>query len=74
MLLFGELSLSQSSQDAFESDSDSKESWDARLNSFKSGIFRFFDSIDSIFISVRSIMRLSVVVDRLGYVDLRTLR
>ena len=56
--------LSQTSRDSFESDSDSKESRDVRLNSFISGILRFFDSIDSIFISIRSILRPSVVVDR----------
>ena len=56
--------LSRTSRDSFESDSDSKESRDVRLNSFKSGILRFFDSIDSIFISIRSILRPSVVVDR----------
>ena len=33
--------LSRSSQDSFESESDSKESRDDRLNSFKSGIFHF---------------------------------
>ena len=39
--------LSRTSQDSFESDSDSKESWDIRLNSSKSGIciFCLFDSI-----------------------------
>ena len=56
--------LSRTSRDSFESDSDSKESRDVRLNSFKSGILRFFDSIDSIFISIRSILRPRVVVDR----------
>ena len=55
---------SRSSQDSFESDSDSKESRDVRLHSFKSGILHFFDSVDSIVISIRSIPRLSVVVDR----------
>ena len=64
MLLLKE--LSRTSQDSLESDSDSKESRDIRLNSFKSGILRFFDSIDSIFISIRSILRPSVVVDRPG--------
>ena len=39
MPLFGE--LSRSSQDSFESESDSKESWDDRLNSPKIGIFNF---------------------------------
>ena len=58
--------LRRTSRDSFESDSDSKESRDVRLNSFKSGILRFFDSIDSIIISIRSILRLSVVVDRPG--------
>ena len=53
--------LSRTSRGSLESDSDSKESWDVRLNSFKSGILRFFDSIDSIFISIRSILRPSVV-------------
>ena len=38
--LFGE--LSRSSRDSFESDSDSKESWDDRLNSPKSGISCFY--------------------------------
>ena len=33
--------LSQTSQGSFESDSDSKESRNVRLNSFKSGIFHF---------------------------------
>ena len=33
--------LSRSSWDLLESESDSKESWDVRLNSFKSGIFHF---------------------------------
>ena len=47
--------LSRTSQDSFESDSDSKEFQDVRLNSFKSGIFCFFDSVDSIFISIGSI-------------------
>ena len=37
--LLGE--LSQTSRDSFESDSDSKESRDVRLNSFESGIFHF---------------------------------
>ena len=54
MPLLGE--LSRSSWDSFESDSDSKESRDVQLKSFKSGILifkrvfslRFFDSIDSI--------------------------
>ena len=55
--------LGRTSQDSFESDSGSKESWDVWLDSFKSGILRFFDSIDSIFISIRSILRPSVVVD-----------
>ena len=64
MQLFNE--LRRTSKDSFESNSDSKESWDVRLNSFKSGILRFFDSIDSIFISIRSILRLRVVVDRPG--------
>ena len=39
MPLLGE--LSRSSRDSFESDSDSKESWDDRLNSPKSGISCF---------------------------------
>ena len=59
--------LSRTSQDSFESDSDSKESQDDRLSSFKSGVLlflHFFDSIDSIFISIRSILRPRVVVDR----------
>ena len=43
--------------------SDSKESGDDRLHSFKSCVLYFFDSIDSIIISIRSILRLSVVVD-----------
>ena len=55
--------LSQTSRDSFESGSDSKESQDVRLDSFKSGIFRFFDSIDLIFVSIRSTLRPSVVVD-----------
>ena len=59
--------LSRSSRDFFESESDLKESRDVRLNSFKNGILRFFDSIDSIIISIRSILRLSVVVDRPGH-------
>ena len=59
--------FSQASKDSFESDSDSKESWDVWLNSFKSCILRFFDAIDLIFISIRSILRPSVVVDRPGY-------
>ena len=58
--------LRRTSRDSFESDSDSRESWYVRLNSFKSGILRFFDSIDSIIISIRWILRLSVVVDRPG--------
>mgnify|MGYP003312857108 CR=1 FL=1 len=33
--------LSRTSRDSFESESDSKESRDVRLNSFKSGIFHF---------------------------------
>ena len=42
--------LSRSSRDSFESDSDSKESWDDRLNSFKSGVSKFlrFLNIESI--------------------------
>ena len=43
--LLGE--LSRTSRDSFESESDSKESRDVRLNSFKSGILHFFDSIDT---------------------------
>ena len=58
--------LSRTSRDSFGLDSDSKESWDDWLNSFKSGVLYFFDSIDSIFISIRSMLRPSVVVDRLG--------
>ena len=58
--------LSRTSRDSFESDSESKESLDVWLNSFKSGILRFVGSIDLIFISIRSILRPSVVVDRLG--------
>ena len=44
--LFGE--LSRTSRDSFESESDSKESWDIRLNSSKSGIciFCFFFTCD----------------------------
>ena len=60
--------LSRTSQDSFGLDSDSKESWDDWLNSFKSGVLYFFDSIDSIFISIRSILRPGVVVDRPGLV------
>ena len=60
--------LSRTSQDSFELDSESKESRDVRLNSFNSGIFRFVDSIDSI-VSIRSILRPSVVVDRPVYVQ-----
>ena len=37
--LFGRVELSGTSRDSFESESDSKESRDVRLNSFKSGIF-----------------------------------
>ena len=46
MPLFGE--LSRTSRDSFESESDSKESWDIRLNSSKSGIciFCFFFTCD----------------------------
>ena len=44
------------------------QSRDVWLNSFKNGILRFFDSIDSIFISIRSILRPSVVVDRPAFV------
>ena len=42
--------LSRSSRDPFESDSDSKESWDDRLNAFKSGLSKFlrFLNIESI--------------------------
>ena len=58
--------LRRTSRDSFESDSDSKESRDVRLNSFNSGILRFFDLIDSIVISIRPILRPSVVVDRPG--------
>ena len=58
--------LSRTSRDSFGLDSDSKESWDDWLNSFKSGVLYFFDSIDSIFISIRSILRPGVVVDRPG--------
>jgi len=48
MPLFGELSLT--SWDSFESESDSKESWDVWLNSSKGGIFMFFafSNIESI--------------------------
>ena len=55
--------LSRSSRDFFESESDSKESRDVHLNFFKRGILRFFDSIDSRFISIRSILLPSVVMD-----------
>ena len=41
--LFGE--LSRSSRDSFESDSDSKESRDDRLNSPKNGNLHFFDFV-----------------------------
>ena len=77
MPLFGE--LSRWSWDLFELDSDSNESRDVRLNSPKSGVFEFsrfwgkswqtFDSIGSVFLSIRSILRLRVVVDRPDYVD-----
>ena len=52
----------------FRLDSDSKESWDDWLDSFKDGILYLFDSIDSIFISIRLILRLVVVLDRPGRV------
>ena len=68
MPLFGE--LSRSSQDSFESDSDSKESRDVRLYSPKSGISIFssiFDSIDSIIRSIRSIIRRPWSVDLYVY-------
>ena len=39
MPLLGE--LSRSSRDSFESDSDSKESWDDGLNPFKNGVSKF---------------------------------
>ena len=58
--------LNRSSRDSFGLDSDSKESWDDLLKSFKSGVLYFFDSFDSIFISIRSILRPGVVVDRPG--------
>ena len=43
--LFGE--LSQSSRDSFELESDSKESWDDRLNTPKSGYSTFLDFLVS---------------------------
>ena len=70
--LFGE--LSRSSRDSFESDSDSNESRDVRINSPKVAFANFrvfsrkscqtFDSIDSIFLSIRSILCPRDVVDR----------
>ncbi len=73
MPLLGE--LSRSSQDLFESDSDSNESRDVRLDSPKSGVLKFsrffqghfcqtFDSIDSIFLSIQSTLCPRDVVDR----------
>ena len=43
--------LSQKSRGSFEAESDSKDSWDDQLNSFKSGVskvFRFFSNIESV--------------------------
>ena len=56
-------------RDSLKSETDSNESWDDKINlakrgAFNSSIFSKVVSIDSIFISIRSILRPRVVVDR----------
>ena len=59
--------LSRTSRDSFRLDGDSKESSDDWLDSFKNGVLYFYDSIDSISISIGSILRPEVVVNRPGH-------